>query len=431
MSTSDSVVTHITKVQNLASQIADVGKKLSEVTIMAKILGSLTSKYNAFQTAWDSVEPERQTMANLQERLLKEEAKLSAESDSNSALYSAKQEKNVANKAKPKEKEHSRRNVECFKCKRKGHFARDCRSKQHEKEHVNKDGNRDCAFVVETIKTKKDKDSIVPFGYMRKLLDTDLSNVCEANVSTAKFQLWHERLGHVNKKTLANMAKADLMIDLPAKVDEDFFCESCQAGKSHRLPFSKRSELRTTKPEKKPSLSHMKVFGSDAFMYIPKQFTSKLDARAKKVILVGYQGDFSNYRLYDPETKKVSVSRNVIFHENSSPSVPLTKPAEETVVLLRIEEEQPVEQPAVEENEEQEDEEFVEADEEPEEQQVQVATERRLRAQDSIKRPSKYLMYIAEYNLPCSFQEAINSEQSEKWKQAMKEEFHAHNANQT
>ena len=37
MGPNDSAVTHITKVQNLASQIADVGKKLSEVTIMAKI----------------------------------------------------------------------------------------------------------------------------------------------------------------------------------------------------------------------------------------------------------------------------------------------------------------------------------------------------------------------------------------------------------
>ncbi|KAL6429523.1 hypothetical protein ACFW04_008302 [Cataglyphis niger] len=75
MSASDSVVTHITKIQNLASQIADVGEKLSEVTIIAKILkDSLTLKYSAFQTMWDSVESERQTIANLQERLLKEEA---------------------------------------------------------------------------------------------------------------------------------------------------------------------------------------------------------------------------------------------------------------------------------------------------------------------------------------------------------------------
>lgn len=37
-------MTHITEVQNLASEIADVGEKLSEVTIMAKVLDSLTCR---------------------------------------------------------------------------------------------------------------------------------------------------------------------------------------------------------------------------------------------------------------------------------------------------------------------------------------------------------------------------------------------------
>lgn len=104
-------MTHIS-LANLASQIADVGEKLSEVTIMAKVLGSLTSKNSAFQTTWNS-KPGRQTM---QERLIKEEARLGAESDSNNAFYWAKQGKN-SEKTKLKEKEHLKKCVECFKYK--------------------------------------------------------------------------------------------------------------------------------------------------------------------------------------------------------------------------------------------------------------------------------------------------------------------------
>lgn len=37
-------------------------------------------------------------------------------------------------------------------------------------------------------------------------------------------------------------------------------------------------------------------------------------------MVVGYERESSNYRLYDPTTKKVVVSRNVIVHENVSPS---------------------------------------------------------------------------------------------------------------
>lgn len=67
---------------------------------------------------------------------------------------------------------------------------------------------------------------------------------------------------------------------------------------------------------KKPDLSHLRVFGSEAFAHVPKQLRDKLDAKAKKMLLVGYKGDSAGYRLYDPGAKRVSEVRNVIFNEN-------------------------------------------------------------------------------------------------------------------
>ena len=86
------------------------------------------------------------------------------------------------------------------------------------------------------------------------------------------------------------------------------------------------SERRRTKTPyeiwtgEKPDLSHVRVFGSEAFVYVPKQFTKKFDARSKKVMLVGYEGNSSNYRLYNPETRTVTVSRNVVFNEKQNKS---------------------------------------------------------------------------------------------------------------
>jgi len=74
MKSGDSVSQHIAKVENMARQLKDVGETVSDVTIMAKILGSLPSKYNAFVTAWDSVEEANQTIFNLTQRLIKEES---------------------------------------------------------------------------------------------------------------------------------------------------------------------------------------------------------------------------------------------------------------------------------------------------------------------------------------------------------------------
>ena len=38
---------------------------------------------------------------------------------------------------------------------------------------------------------------------------------------------------------------------------------------------------------KKPSLEHLKVFGCDAYVHVPKENRSKLDNKAEKVYLYG------------------------------------------------------------------------------------------------------------------------------------------------
>ena len=52
---------------------------------------------------------------------------------------------------------------------------------------------------------------------------------------------------------------------------------------------------------RKPELSHMKIFGAQDFAHVPKQFTRKFDPKAKKMFLLGYQGDSCNYRQTDIE----------------------------------------------------------------------------------------------------------------------------------
>lgn len=47
----DSVVKHMAKIESLVQQIRDVGLVVDDVTVMAKILDSLLSKYNALKTA--------------------------------------------------------------------------------------------------------------------------------------------------------------------------------------------------------------------------------------------------------------------------------------------------------------------------------------------------------------------------------------------
>lgn len=109
MASGDSVVQHMPKIQNMAAQLLKLGEVESNMTVMAKILGSLSPKYSAFQTAWDSVDSDRQNLKSLQEKLIQEESRLSAESEDGTSAFAAT--KREQGKKKPEERQRSDKKV--------------------------------------------------------------------------------------------------------------------------------------------------------------------------------------------------------------------------------------------------------------------------------------------------------------------------------
>jgi hypothetical protein len=66
---------------------------------------------------------------------------------------------------------------------------------------------------------------------------------------------------------------------------------------------------------KKPSLQHLRVLGCDAYVHVPKENRSKLDKKAEKCIFISYKHGVKGYKLWNPETKKIVYSRDVVFRE--------------------------------------------------------------------------------------------------------------------
>lgn len=297
----------------------------------------------------------------------------------------------------------------------------------------------------------------------------------ETNISTVSLRVLHERMGHINVKTIQEMIKKNTIKDIELSNTDDFFCEACQFGKAHRFKFPKRAEDHRRNPEdyihsqsdvcgpfpestarlkyfvtfvddasnyrqiyflkhksdvverfrefnnqiankfgrnikvlkvdngkeycndnmysylrskgicmentapytpeqngkaerenrtiiesartmlhaknlpqklwveavsttlyilnrtisnknilvtpyeiwtgEKPNISHLKVFESIAYVHINKQFRKKLDTKSKKTIFVGYQSQSKNYKLYDPKSQKIIISKDVSFNE--------------------------------------------------------------------------------------------------------------------
>jgi hypothetical protein len=51
---------------------------------------------------------------------------------------------------------------------------------------------------------------------------------------------------------------------------------------------------------KEPSLTHIKVFGCDAYVHVPKENKSKLDKKAEKCIFIGYKDGLKGYKNWSP-----------------------------------------------------------------------------------------------------------------------------------
>jgi hypothetical protein len=66
---------------------------------------------------------------------------------------------------------------------------------------------------------------------------------------------------------------------------------------------------------KKPSLQHLRAFGCDAYVHVPKENRIKLDKKVEKCIFIGYKYGVKGYNLWNPETKKTVYSRDVVFRE--------------------------------------------------------------------------------------------------------------------
>ncbi|CAB3250055.1 unnamed protein product [Arctia plantaginis] len=67
--------------------------------------------------------------------------------------------------------------------------------------------------------------------------------------------------------------------------------------------------------QKKPRLSHLRIIGSICYPHVPKQRRKKLDKKAQKGILIGYDSD-NGYRIWDSNSFKLIRSRDVTFNEN-------------------------------------------------------------------------------------------------------------------
>ena len=197
----------------------------------------------------------------------------------------------------------------------------------------------------------------------------------------------------------------------------------------------------------------MRQFGCDAYALIPDVLRKKWDSKSKKLILIGYEHESDNYRLFDPKTARVIISRNVIFNEDS----PRNEVKNDIHLRVIDDSRDTVRDPGEGHDDDQAgalehqgqipepsqsliprrpgvrnevDAPFANEDEISHNARIDLEPYN-LRARNSLRRPERYNACLVFDDAPTSYKEALNRVDSPLWKRAIDEELDAHAKNKS
>lgn len=113
-----------------------------------------------------------------------------------------------------------------------------------------------------------------------------------------------------------------------AKLPESFWTYALGAYRHvhNRTPTSALTASRTpfeAYKHKKPCVGHLRVFGCAAYVLIGRNKCRGMQGHAVSGIFIGYLDNYVGWHIYLPSTKKVIVSRDVIFNETCFPRLSL------------------------------------------------------------------------------------------------------------
>ncbi|KAJ4714183.1 Retrovirus-related Pol polyprotein from transposon TNT 1-94 [Melia azedarach] len=301
-------------------------------------------------------------------------------------------------------------------------------------------------------------------------------------------KLWHMRLGHMSARGMQILSKWDLLCGHKHKSEAfknlrqwkalvenqtgkkikrlrtdnglkfcwsefDEFCKNegiarhhtvrdtpQQNGVAERINLKTPFEVWSGKPA---DYSNLRAFGCTVYYHVNE---GKLEPRAKKGVFVGYGDGVKGYRIWSPSEKRVILSRNVVFDENSmfNPTVKSIVVSEHGSVEKQVEQ-----QVTLDESEPQHKDQHPQLESEPSGSSLPVASQHSLAINRSKRAnygiPPKrygfedmvvYALQVAEEvdtdsNEPSTYKEAVTCTESTQWLAAMGDEMESLHKNQT
>nr|GEX83448.1 retrovirus-related Pol polyprotein from transposon TNT 1-94 [Tanacetum cinerariifolium] len=187
------------------------------------------------------------------------------------------------------------------------------------------------SYAFEAFKKFKamvEKENGLKIKYMRsdrggEFLSNEFNKFCKDNrirrFLTAPYAPQQNGVVERKNTTILNMVRSMLK---KKKMPKEFWAKAvdCAVYLLNRCPLK---TLDNKTPQKawnglKPTVSHLWVFRSIAYVHVLSQRRLKLNDRSEKHVFVGYDKQSKGYKLYNPVTRNVVVSRDMKFDEEGS-----------------------------------------------------------------------------------------------------------------
>jgi hypothetical protein len=151
---------NISRLEEIISKLEACNHKLPDRSIATRIVTALPKSYSHFACTWNALTPDRQTKDNLVGLLLQEEQRMTSGSqDQEGIAFHLKTKKGGSRGDLKKE-------IVCYKCNKKGHFARECRmsTKENSKQHKPWKPKSESALADSILTAERSQEWIIDSG---------------------------------------------------------------------------------------------------------------------------------------------------------------------------------------------------------------------------------------------------------------------------
>lgn len=184
----------------------------------------------------------------------------------------------------------------------------------------------DAFYTFKQFKNNVEKECGLPIKCLRtdrggEFTSSDFNDFCKENgikrQLTTAYTPQQNGVAERKNRTVMNMVRS-LLVE--KNVPKNFWPEAV-SWTFYLLNRSPTSSVKDMTPEQawsglKPSVEHFRVFGCIAHAHVPDAQRTKLEDKSRSCVLFGMSTESKGYRLYDPMSQKILVSRDVIFEED-------------------------------------------------------------------------------------------------------------------